>query len=154
MKRYIELVEEQRKAITEIMPWDLAEMTAHGEDMLLLDIREPAEFSCMHIAGSLNVPRGILESSCEWDYEETVPELVKARQRKIVVICHSGYRSVLAAYTMKQLGYENPCSLKTGLRGWNDYEQSLVNANRETVELDRADEYFTPHVRPEQRKPA
>ncbi|MGF1546015.1 MAG: rhodanese-like domain-containing protein [Thiotrichales bacterium] len=154
MKRYIDLVEAQRKDITEVMPWDLAELQqAQGRELLLLDIREPAEFACMHIEGSLNVPRGILEASCEWDYEETVPELVLARQRKVVVICHSGFRSVLAANTMKQLGYEDACSLKTGLRGWNDYEQPLINAKREAVDIERADEYFTSHIRAEQRKP-
>ncbi len=153
MKRYKDLVEEQRKEIEEIMPWDLAEMRERGDDFLLLDIREPAEFACMHIEGAINVPRGILESSCEWDYEETVPELVQARNRKVVVVCHSGYRSVLAAYTMKQLGYENPCSLRTGLRGWFEYDQPLRNEKGELVDEDRAEKYFTSHVRPDQRRP-
>ena len=35
------------------------------------------EFARVHIAGSLNVPRGILESAAEWDYAETEPALVR-----------------------------------------------------------------------------
>ncbi|HQU01953.1 MAG TPA: lytic murein transglycosylase, partial [Acetobacteraceae bacterium] len=81
--------------------------------------------AAMRIAGSVNIPRGILESACEYGYEETVPELVTAREREIVVICRSGFRSVLSAFNMQLLGYTKVCSLKTGLRGWNDFEQPL-----------------------------
>ena len=64
---------------------------------LVLDIREPYEFDFMLIDGSHNVPRGVLESACVWDYEEIIPELVTAREREIVVVCRSGHRSLLAA---------------------------------------------------------
>ena len=107
----------------------------------------------MHIAGSLNVPRGILESACEWDYEETVPELVRAREREIVVVCRSGYRSVLAAHSLQVLGYTNVVSLQTGLRGWKDYDQPLEDGAGNAVDLDDADVYFTPRIRPEQMRP-
>jgi hypothetical protein len=99
------------------------------------------------------VPRGILESACEWDYEETLPELVQARDREIVVVCRSGYRSVLAAHSMQVLGYSNVASLQTGLRGWKDYDQPLVDGDGNDVDLDDADVYFTPKLRPEQQRP-
>ena len=71
---------------------------------LIIDIREPGEFEAMHIGGSLNVPRGILESACEWDYEETEPELVRARGREIVVVCRSGNRTqVVADFLARQI---------------------------------------------------
>jgi len=108
----------------------------------------------MHIEGSLNVPRGILESACEWDYEETEPELVQARDREVVLVCRSGYRSLLSGANMQRMGYRKVYSLKTGLRGWKDYEQLLVGPDGAPVDLDEADEYFTPKLRPEQRKPA
>ena len=41
-------------------------------------------------------------------------------------------------------------SLKTGLRGWNDYEQELVDTNDNVVDDDSAIEYFTPRLRPDQ----
>jgi len=136
------------------MPWDLADRREANPDLLIVDVREPAEFEAMHIEGSLNVPRGILESACEWDYEETEPELVQARDREIVVVCRSGYRSVLAANSMQVLGYQNVASLQTGLRGWKDYEQPLVDGDGNDVDLDDADVYFTPRLRPEQMRPA
>ncbi len=151
MKTFSQLVAESAKNIDEIFPWDLDEKKDNLP--MLLDIREPYEFEAMHIKGSINVPRGILETACEYDFEETVPELVEAREKEIVVICRSGNRSVFAAEVMKMMGYKNAVSLKTGLRGWVDYELPLVDANEQEVDEDEADEYFTPRLRPEQVSP-
>jgi len=67
MKRFMELVRECLGNIREIMPWDLVDRQAVNPDLLVLDVREPYEFDAMHIPGSLNVPRGILEAACVWD---------------------------------------------------------------------------------------
>jgi len=153
MKNFIALIRDCLTDIREIMPWDLEERLQENPDLLILDVREPNEFDAMHIAGSINVPRGILESACEWEYEETVPDLVNAREREVVVVCRSGHRSVLAANSLQVLGYENVVSLQTGLRGWKDYDQPLEDAQGQSVDLDDADVYFTPRVRPDQMRP-
>ena len=153
MKTYQQLIEECLQYVTEIFPWDLEEKLATGSKPILLDIREPEEFNAMRLENSMNVPRGILEQSCEWDFEETVPELVSARDKEIVLICRSGNRSILAAYTMQEMGYQNVFSLKTGLRGWNDYEQPLVNNKNQKVDIEDADEYFSNKVRQDQLRP-
>jgi rhodanese-related sulfurtransferase len=154
MKKFMDLVADCCRNVPELLPWDLEERRAANPDLLIVDVREPYEFDAMHIEGSINVPRGILESACEWDYEETVPELVRARDREVVLVCRSGYRSLLAGTNMKLMGYEKVFSLKTGLRGWKDYEQPLVGAGGVSVDLDDADEYFNVRLRPEQRRPA
>lgn len=154
MKTFNQLVAECQDSVDELMPWDLEEKIEGTKHPILLDIREPYEFCAMHIYGSINVPRGILETACEYDYEETVPELVEAREKEIVVICRSGNRSLLAAAVMQDMGYKNVSSLKTGLRGWNDYEQPLVNEHNEAVDIDDAERYFTPHLRPDQHAPS
>lgn len=153
MKKFIELVRNCLTEVREIMPWDLEERLRANPGLLVIDVREPHEFHAMHIPGSMNVPRGILESACEWDYEETVPELVRARARELVVVCRSGYRSILSAHAMQVLGYQDVVSLQTGLRGWKDYEQPLVDGDGRAVDLDDADVYFTPRLRADQRKP-
>lgn len=153
MKNFLELVRGCLEEIREIMPWDLAERLQENPGLLIVDVREPYEFAAMHIPGSLNVPRGILESACEWDFEETVPELVQARQRELVVVCRSGYRSVLAANSLLLLGFADVASLRTGLRGWKDDEQPLVDATGTPVDPDGADRYFTPRLRPDQMRP-
>jgi rhodanese-related sulfurtransferase len=153
MKHYDDLVEEALTRVKEIMPWDLSRALAAGGKPILLDVREPAEFDLLRIPGSINVPRGILEQSCEWDYDETVPELAARRDQEIVVICRSGKRSVLAADVLLQMGFSNVVSLKTGVRGWSDYEQPMTNANGDALEADDGDELLAPRVREEQRKP-
>lgn len=151
MKRFQDLINDCLPQVGEVLPWDLREMMDSGRDPVLLDIREPYEFAAMHIRGSINVPRGILETACEYGYEETLPDLVEARERDIVVICRSGNHSVLAAFTMQLMGYRRVVSLKTGLRGWNDYEQPLIDAAGRPVAIDDADQYFMPRVSPEQK---
>lgn len=153
MKRYDDLVADALTRVKEIQPWDLQALLASGRDMILLDVREPGEFATLHIPGSINVPRGVLEQSCEWDYDETVPMLAAGRESEIVVICRSGKRSALAADVMRQMGFSRVASLKTGVRGWNDFEQPLVDASYKTVDTDTAEELLTPRLRPEQHKP-
>jgi len=150
MKTFQELVDAALQRVEELFPWDLEEETGNNPDLMLLDIREPYEYDAMHIQGALNVPRGILETSCEFDYEETVPELASARERDIVVICRSGKRSALAADIMQQMGYKKVKSLKTGMRGWSDYEQDMVNGDGNLVDEDTAIDFFTPKLLPEQ----
>ena len=153
MKRYDDLVAESLVRVKEVTPWDFGRRYNSGDVPLLLDIREPAEFAALRIPGSINVPRGILEQSCEWDYDETVPELAKGRDREIVVICRSGKRSVLAADVMQQMGFSNVASLKLGIRGWNDAELPMEDANGNVVDADMGDELLASRVKPEQRKP-
>lgn len=153
MSSYDDLVAEAGTRVKEIMPWDLSRALAAGSRPILLDVREPWEFALMHIPHSINVPRGVLEQTCEWDYDETVPEMVVGREREIVVICRSGKRSVLAADTLQRMGFNNVVSLKTGVRGWNDSEQPLVNASGDAIDADTGDVLLAPRLRPEQRKP-
>lgn len=153
MKAYRQLVEDTLPQITEIFPWDLEEKLQSEAPPILVDIREPHEYEAMHIDGSLNVPRGILESACDWGYQETVPSLAKARDREVVLMCKSGNRSALAAKVLQDMGYTSVVSLKTGLRGWNDYEQPLVDSRGQPVDIDDAEEYFTDRVSEEQMGP-
>lgn len=153
MKRYMDLVADALTRVTEIMPWDLRARLEQAPRLLLLDVREPAEFLAMHIPGAVNIPRGLLEQACDWDYDETVPALAGDKAQEIVVICRSGQRSVLAADVMQQMGFSRVASLKTGVRGWNDFEQPLVDGAGREVDGDAADALLAPRVRPEQRRP-
>ena len=150
MKNFQDIINHCLAQVGEVFPWDLETLLEDDVPPLLLDIREPYEFDELHIKDSLNVPRGILETACEYNYEETVPELAAARAREIIVICRSGNRSVLAAHTMQLMGYQNVKSLKTGVRGWNDYELPLHSATGDVIDPDDAEERLAPNLRPEQ----
>ncbi len=153
MKSYMDLVSDSLQHINEIFPWDLEDELKQNPDILLIDINEPYEYSLAHIPEAINVPRGILESACDYGYDETVPELACGREKTIIVTCRSGNRSALAALTMQQMGFKNVRSLRTGLRGWNDNDSSLEDSQNDIVDPDIAEDYFTTKLRPEQEKP-
>ncbi len=142
MDRYQELVAQALTLVIEVFSWDLEEEIQKNTDLILLDVREQDEFDMMHIKNSIHVPRGILESSCVWNYDNTVPKLVKAINQDIVVICHSGNRSALATLTMQQMGFTKVRSLKMGIKGWNDNDLEMVNSNHVIVDINQADNWL------------
>ena len=143
MKTFKNLIDDVIPHIKEMFPWDLEERLEETDDILLIDITEAKEFNFAHIKNAINVPRGVLEASCEWNYEDTLPALANGRDREIVIICRSGNRSALAAFTMQLMGFSNVTSLKTGLRGWFDYELPLYDSEGNEVDEDEADAYFS-----------
>jgi len=156
MKRitYKDLVAQIAPQIKECFPWDIEDKLKEDGEILFLDVRENHEYDTMHIEDSLHVPRGILETAVEWDHEETEPELVEARNKQIVVVCRSGSRSIFAAFTLMQMGYSSVSSLKTGLRGWNEYDMPLVDMEGKPVDPELGDRYFANKLLDYQRKPA
>ena len=138
------------QGVKEIFPWDVEDFQKENSEVILLDIRELEEFEGAHIENSIHVPRGILEQACEWNYAETIPELVNARDKPVLVICRSGNRSVLAGQTMMALGYKNITSLKTGVKGWNDSDFPLTDGKGNEADADWADGFFNPKVRDDQ----
>ncbi len=152
MKSYKDLVSDCLPHINEIFPWDLEDELKQNPDIILVDINEPYEYSLAHVPEAINVPRGILESACDYGYDETVPVLAGGREKTIIVICRSGNRSALAAFTMRQMGFSNVRSLKTGLRGWNDNDSPLEDAQNDIVDPDIAENYFTTTLRPDQEE--
>ncbi|MEN8129689.1 MAG: rhodanese-like domain-containing protein [Pseudomonadota bacterium] len=142
MQKLVDLLVDRLKSVQEVMPWDMEEMMKKNPDILVLDVRERDEFDTMHVANSLNVPRGIVESACEWGYEETEPELVQAREREVIIVCRSGYRSILTAFNLQLLGFKKVYSLSTGLRGYNDYELPFVDIEEQPIDIEIADAFF------------
>jgi rhodanese-related sulfurtransferase len=150
---FAQLVAAALPQIQELMPWDVDAMRKTNSELLIVDIREAEEYAVGHIQGSLLVPRGILETSCDWGYSDTIPALVQARHQPLVLVCRSGNRTAIAALTLQQMGFEQVYSMKTGVRGWNDFELPLVNALDEPVDIDWAEEQLSPPVLAAQQAP-
>jgi rhodanese-related sulfurtransferase len=115
-KTAFEMVAEAKANVEDISPQKAAEEVAAGK-AILLDVREPVEWE-QHIDGALQVPRGILEFVAEPTSPRHKAELDPAR--RVIVFCRSGTRSVLAAYTLKILGFENVANLAGGFTAWRD----------------------------------
>jgi len=82
-----------------------------------------------------------------------VPKLVQARNKETAVFCNSGNHSVLAAFILQKVGYNTAVSLKSGLNGWNDCEQSLMDQNNKEVNINLADSFLNPKIKYEQLAP-
>ena len=52
------------------------------------------------------------------------------------------------------MGFQQVYSMKTGVRGWNDYELPLYDVDGAQVDIDLAEQELDPPLRPDQTKPA
>ncbi len=141
---YNDFVAQAQGQIEEVMPHDLPELFAGEFKGLVIDVREESEYAFCHILGSHLVPRGILEAAADKGYEESLPELIQAREKKVLLVCRSGRRSLLAGVVLKQMGFMRLLSLKTGLRGAMDTGFPLFNAQGEVPEAE-LERFFYPH---------
>jgi rhodanese-related sulfurtransferase len=77
---------------------------------VLLDVREPWEFSTAQIPGSLLMPMGEVRSRA---HTELDPDA------HIVVVCHHGQRSLSVAMWLRREGFERAQSLAGGIEEWS-----------------------------------
>ncbi len=84
-----------------------------------LDVREPTDYANGHVPGAVNVPRGQLEVVADTAPPVRNPVL-QDRTQKIVCYCGGGTRSLLAAKTLKEMGFENVVSMAGGFRSWSE----------------------------------
>ena len=97
-------------AVPEITVEELKGRLDRGEDVFVLDVREPNEYRICRIAGSTLIPLGELP--------RRVDEL--DRHRDIVVHCKSGMRSAKAVALLRERGFERVWNLKGGILAWID----------------------------------
>ncbi len=100
---------EQR--IPEVQAAELRAALERGEDLLLLDVREPGEFSVAKIEGARLLPLGELEAR--------LGELAAWRDRRVVVHCHHGVRSLRGAAVLREHGFRKVESLAGGIEAWS-----------------------------------
>ncbi|MGZ4360592.1 MAG: ThiF family adenylyltransferase, partial [Gaiellaceae bacterium] len=110
MPSYRDLLQQVRAEIEEVDAARARELLAADERPLLVDIRERDEWSEGYIPGAVHLPRGHLESRIEL----AAPD----RSQPIVLYSAGGSRSVFAAKTLEELGYENVVSLAGGYTDW------------------------------------
>jgi rhodanese-related sulfurtransferase len=109
---------EARSRIANISPDGLMAMLEGGDDVLLIDVREESEYAGTYIEGSLNIPRGTLEGAADRRCPRRHAELCEARDRIVIVYCHTGGRSSMAADVLLQMGFSKTLNLAGGLVNW------------------------------------
>jgi rhodanese-related sulfurtransferase len=77
---------------------------------LLLDVREPEEFSAIHAPNAKLIPLGQLSTRMQ--------EIAEYKDKPIVVICRSGRRSAIAVSQLQAAGYTQVSNVKGGIKEW------------------------------------
>ena len=95
---------------------ELAAMRGRGEAFTLLDVREPGELAICRLDGAAHIPMGVLPVRAH--------ELDSARP--VVVFCHHGVRSLLAARWLRANGFPTVMDLEGGIEAWSRDVDSSV----------------------------
>jgi adenylyltransferase/sulfurtransferase len=95
---------------TEITAVELKRRLDRGDDLKIVDVREPNEYQINRIAGSVLIPLGDVPRR----YRELDPE------DEIVVQCKVGGRSAKAADFLRSVGFKKVLNLKGGILDWID----------------------------------
>ena len=91
-----------------IFPEELKKRLDAGEKPILLDVREPWEFSICKIEGSVNISMS--------EPERLIDEL--NTNDEIIAICHHGMRSLQVCNYLETNGFNNLLNLDGGIDSW------------------------------------
>ncbi|MGA9378897.1 MAG: rhodanese-like domain-containing protein [Phormidium sp.] len=81
---------------------------AKNQNALLVDVREPSEFTSGHIPGAINIPlRGLTQNL------DKIPQ-----NRPVVLYCTTGYRTAMGVMSLEMLGYTNVSGFPPSIQGW------------------------------------
>jgi rhodanese-related sulfurtransferase len=108
-KSYQQLVIEAVQTTPQVTPADLQARLQAGEQIVVIDVREPDEFARGKIPGAYTIPRGLLEMQVDG----RLP-----RDTTVVLYCAGGGRSALACRSLVEMGYENMANLEGGFQKW------------------------------------
>lgn len=108
--------ESESKDVPEITVQEYKSMLDRGENVQLIDVREPYEYEIAQIGGELIPLNTILDHADEI-----------SRDKKVVIHCRSGSRSETAIRQLKEAhGFENLYNLKGGILAWSrEIDESL-----------------------------
>jgi molybdopterin/thiamine biosynthesis adenylyltransferase/rhodanese-related sulfurtransferase len=101
--------------VPEIQPEELKRRLDSGEEIFILDVREPHEYQICNLGGHL-IPLGDLPSR--------VNELDSSRE--IVAHCKGGSRSAKAVEFLQEAGFRKVKNLRGGITAWSDTVDSAI----------------------------
>jgi rhodanese-related sulfurtransferase len=94
--------------VVTLTPAELQRRIDAGEDLVLLDVREPAELAICRIEGSVAIPMS----------ELSVRHVELDPDRPTVCICHHGIRSASVAAALAHMEFAEVYNLSGGVERW------------------------------------
>jgi rhodanese-related sulfurtransferase len=105
-----DMVAKAKAEIKKVTAADVKAAIDKKEKAVILDVRDPNEYSAGHLPGAINVSRGTLEFNI-WGK-------VSDQNAKIYVYCKTAGRSALATKTLNNLGYKNAVLMDAQFEDW------------------------------------
>lgn len=119
--------------VHEISVTQLNERLQAGEDLLILDVRDPHEWDIVALDGTLRIPKGDIQAAKNAVLagrklrEETVLADIP-QDRELIIHCRSGKRSADVIYMLREIGYDDNklINVAGGILAWaNEIDQRL-----------------------------
>jgi len=116
---------------------EVHQMLSENPELVIIDIREPGEYSPGAIPGSINIPRGLLEFKiADAKFWKSKAKVSPNKEDEIVIICRKGHRSILAAKTLYLMGYKHVKYVKGGFKSWEiNYPNEQIKSEESGNEL-------------------
>jgi rhodanese-related sulfurtransferase len=108
-KSFQQIVVEALRSVPEVGPAELQSRVSGGEQIVVIDVREPDEFARGKIPGAYTIPRGVLEMQLDGRLPHDTT---------VVLYCGGGARSALACKSLAEMGYGKVENLRGGWQAW------------------------------------
>ena len=95
----------------------LARIENQDADLVVLDVRTPAEFAAGHVPGARNLPHDELPAR--------LAELSSLKDKDVVLYCRSGRRTAIAVQTLRAAGFTKLLHLEGDIGAWEAAKQPL-----------------------------
>jgi rhodanese-related sulfurtransferase len=108
----------QQDLPAEIDVKSVKQLLDQGEQLTLLDVREPSEIATAAINGTVRIPMQQIPTR--------VAELTPQKNERIVVHCHHGGRSARVQAWLQQQGFTQVQNMTGGIDAWSEQVDSSV----------------------------
>ena len=119
---FLKAVEAAKQYVCECTVSDVKARMDRAESFRFVDVREDNEYEQDHAAGAIHLGKGVIER----DIETVIPD----KHEPIVLYCGGGYRSVLAADSIRRMGYTNVISMDGGMKAWREAGYAVEKGRR------------------------
>ncbi len=107
---FYELIEECRPQVKEITVTEVQEILNSPHKFTLIDVRESNEWARGKIPHAVHLSMANLA--------DQISRIISDKNSKIILYCAAGYRSIIAAANLQELGYLNVASMAGGIGAW------------------------------------
>jgi rhodanese-related sulfurtransferase len=110
-----------KSRIEELLP-PAAQEEIEGENVVLIDVRDPERYETGHLKGAVNVPSGdSARDAHDAAYVEAIESASAGPDDRIILVCGQGNRSARTADALRnEHGFSNVASIIGGSKLWSD----------------------------------